>query len=113
MSATDSLLEIEQASALHTLPDHPLFEGLSDRHREILGRCAMRAMFRAGEKVVETGETADCFYLILSGSVRLETPGGRKPLPIKTIGTGDILGWSWLFPPDFWHFDAIVSEPTA
>ncbi|HEY3857639.1 MAG TPA: Crp/Fnr family transcriptional regulator [Verrucomicrobiae bacterium] len=112
MSATETILESEQTSALNSLPEHPLFEGLSDRHREILARRSMRVRFRRGEKVVETGETANCFYLILSGSIRLETPGGRKPLPIKTIGAGDILGWSWLFPPDFWHFDAIVSEPT-
>jgi hypothetical protein len=112
MSATETVLEAEQASTLTPLPDHPLFEGLSDRHLQILAGCSMRDKFRTGEKVVETGETANCFYLILSGTISLETPGGRKPLPIKTIGAGDILGWSWLFPPDFWHFDAVVGEPT-
>ncbi len=112
MSATDTVLETEPTSDLNTLPDHPLFEGLSDRHREILGKRAMRAKFRAGEKIIETGETANCFYLLLSGTVTLQTPGGRKKLPTKTIGTGDILGWSWLFPPDFWHFDAVVTAPT-
>jgi hypothetical protein len=23
------------------------------------------------------------------------------------------LGWSWLFPPYYWHFDARVLEPTT
>ena len=112
MSATETISEVEQAPTLSSLPDHPLFEGLSDQHRQILAKRSMRAKFRAGEKVVETGETANCFYLILSGSIILKTPGGRTPLPIKTLHAGDILGWSWLFPPDFWHFDAVVSEST-
>jgi hypothetical protein len=112
MSAIETASEIENCLAADSLPDHPLFEGLSDRHRQILAGCSMRESFRTGEKVVETGETANCFYLILSGTVALETPGGRTRLPVKTIGAGDILGWSWLFPPDFWHFDATAGEPT-
>jgi CRP/FNR family cyclic AMP-dependent transcriptional regulator len=103
---------VERSCSTESLPDLPLFEGLNDRHREILAECSMHASFRAGEKVVETGEPADCFYLIISGSIGLEAPGGRAPLPIKNIGAGDILGWSWLFPPDCWHFDAIAGEPT-
>jgi hypothetical protein len=23
------------------------------------------------------------------------------------------MGWSWLFPPHYWHFDARVLEPTT
>jgi hypothetical protein len=26
--------------------------------------------------------------------------------------TGDVLGWSWLFPPYFWRFDARTLDPT-
>jgi CRP-like cAMP-binding protein len=31
---------------------------------------------------------------------------------LETLGPGEILGWSWLFPPYRWHFDARASEPT-
>ncbi len=34
-------------------------------------------------------------------------------MPIQIIGPGDVLGWSWLFPPFFWHFDAWVVQPTT
>lgn len=112
MSAILTASPVEQTCSTELLPDLPLFDGLSDRHRQILAECSMHASFRAGEKVVEAGEPADCFYLIINGSISLEALGGRAPMPIKTISAGDILGWSWLFPPDFWHFDAVAGEPT-
>jgi CRP/FNR family cyclic AMP-dependent transcriptional regulator len=31
---------------------------------------------------------------------------------IQIIGAGDVLGWSWLFPPFCWHFDARAVKPT-
>ena len=30
----------------------------------------------------------------------------------ETIGDDDVLGWSWLFPPYYWHFDARATKPT-
>jgi CRP/FNR family transcriptional regulator, cyclic AMP receptor protein len=30
----------------------------------------------------------------------------RGPVTIETIDAGEVLGWSWLFPPYRWHFDA-------
>ena len=34
------------------------------------------------------------------------------PAPFQTIGDGDVLGWSWLFPPFYSHFGARALEPT-
>jgi hypothetical protein len=31
---------------------------------------------------------------------------GRGALTIETIDDGEVIGWSWLFPPHRWHFDA-------
>ena len=31
---------------------------------------------------------------------------------IQSLGPGEPLGWSWLFPPYRWHFSARVVEPT-
>jgi CRP/FNR family cyclic AMP-dependent transcriptional regulator len=94
-----------------TLPEHPLFTGLAVQFRQILAECGMRADFEAGDKVVGAGEPANGFYLVIHGSIDLETPGLRTPSRVQTIGTGDILGWSWLFPPYFWHFNALAREP--
>jgi CRP-like cAMP-binding protein len=36
-----------------------------------------------------------------------------KPLAIEMIGPGDLLGWSWMFPPYTWQFSARAIEPTT
>jgi CRP-like cAMP-binding protein len=95
-----------------TLPEHPLFAGLPVQFRQILAECAMRADFEAGDKVVEAGQPASCIYLVVHGSIDLETPGLQAPTRVQTLREGDILGWSWLFPPYFWHFNALAQEPT-
>jgi CRP-like cAMP-binding protein len=43
--------------------------------------------------------------------VILESSGGLgDPVVIDTIGAGDLLGWSWMFPPHTWHFTARAVE---
>ncbi|MGC9942903.1 MAG: hypothetical protein ABSE48_13805, partial [Verrucomicrobiota bacterium] len=35
-----------------------------------------------------------------------------EAVPIQTLGPGDLLGCSWLFPPHSWQFDARAIAPT-
>jgi CRP-like cAMP-binding protein len=53
------------------------------------------------------GEDAEHFFILLSGQINLEleTPG-NKTHTIQSLKPGDILGWSWLFPPNAWNYDA-------
>jgi CRP/FNR family cyclic AMP-dependent transcriptional regulator len=104
--------DVERPFTGDSLPDHPLFGELTGRHRHILAECSMRASFDANEVVVEIGKPANCFYLVISGSIALETPGNHTPFRVQAIGPGDILGWSWFFPPYYWHFNAVAEEPT-
>jgi len=30
----------------------------------------------------------------------------RGPVTIETVDPGEVIGWSWLFSPYRWHFDA-------
>ena len=30
----------------------------------------------------------------------------RGAIVVETLDPGEIVGWSWLFPPYVWHFDA-------
>ncbi len=70
--------------------------------------------FETGQTIFQEGCPANRFYLILSGSVVLESelaePG--KMLPVQTLGAGENLGWSWLFPPYLMHLSARALEPT-
>lgn len=96
------------------LAEHPFLKGLSPHQVRLLADCAMVTRFQPGEVIFREGDPANRFYLILSGKVAIESQGrdsGRKV--IQTIGAGDVLGWSWLFPPYYWHFDARALEVTA
>jgi CRP/FNR family transcriptional regulator, cyclic AMP receptor protein len=92
---------------------HPFLEGMSPHQYRILSDCAMQTHFGAGELIFREGEPANRFYLIQHGSVALESQSkDQGRLRIQVLGAGDVLGWSWLFPPYFWHFDARTLEPT-
>ena len=60
------------------------------------------------------GAPAERFYLIREGAVALEVDApGRGPLVIETLHEGDVAGWSWLFEPYRWQFDARATVPIA
>jgi len=90
---------------------HPFLEGLSPDHLTTLTEFAMPTGFAADEVIFREGEIANRFYLILEGHVVLETrtPDG-SPVKADSITTGEVLGWSWLFPPYIWHFTARASS---
>jgi CRP-like cAMP-binding protein len=95
------------------LAEHPFLQGMSPRHLRLLADCAMETDFRAGQTLFREGEMANRLYLIQKGQVILESPDAENgPFPIQILGAGDVLGWSWLFAPYYWHFDAHALEPT-
>jgi CRP/FNR family cyclic AMP-dependent transcriptional regulator len=91
---------------------HPFLIGISAPHIRLLADCAMRSQFAIGQVIFRKGETANRFYLIERGRVALESSSGAEIVKIDEVGAGDLLGWSWIFPPYVWHFDARAIEPT-
>jgi CRP/FNR family transcriptional regulator, cyclic AMP receptor protein len=92
---------------------HPFLEGMDRQHLRLLSEWAMRANFAEQEFIFRQGEPANRFYLIQAGSVFITSRvPGRGQVTIQTIGSGEALGWSWLFEPYRWHFDAWADEPT-
>jgi CRP/FNR family cyclic AMP-dependent transcriptional regulator len=95
------------------LAEHPFFRGFEPKYMQLITGCASNSRYGAGEYIFREGEPASHFYIIRHGKVALETfAAGRGPVTIETIEDGEVLGWSWLFPPYRWHFDARVVEPT-
>lgn len=89
------------------------FQGMGERQLELLAQDSMLAGFLAGERILSEGGIANRFYLILEGQVELESlVYEEQAIHIQTLGAGDVLGWSWLFPPYYWHFDARAATPT-
>ena len=96
-----------------TIAEHRLFKELAPRHLALLAEVAMFKEFPADEVIFREGDPANRFYLILDGEVALEsTPPDRPPVLLQKIGRDDVLGWSWLFLPYYWHFDARATVPT-
>lgn len=93
---------------------HPFFAGLEPSSIQELAGFASYAHYERGKYLFHEGERAAHFYIINEGKVALETfAGERGAITIETIEAGEVLGWSWLFPPYRWHFGARVVEPTS
>jgi hypothetical protein len=70
-----------------------------------------RAIFHVGARIFSEGGKADRFWLVREGQVALQTyVPGRGNVTIETLGSGAVLGWSWLFEPHRWMFDAHAIE---
>ncbi len=94
------------------LAEHPLLRHLDPEYVASLSECASDVSFAVGESILRQGEPAEQCYLIRQGMVSLEMPSPTEgATTIQTLGPGEVLGWSWLFPPYRWHFDARAIEP--
>lgn len=96
------------------IAEQPLVAGMRPEHLAVIAGCAQNVRFEAGELILQEGSAADRFYFLRSGAVALEIAvHGRDNLVIETLGPGDALGWSWLFEPYRWQYDARATEPVG
>jgi CRP-like cAMP-binding protein len=94
------------------LAAHPFLRSMSSDHRAVLAEAASDVIFPAGHRLFEDGGHATRFWLIQSGSISLDLQvPGQGPTKIGSIGMGELLGWSWLFPPYIWAFGAVTAGP--
>ncbi|HEY1389863.1 MAG TPA: cyclic nucleotide-binding domain-containing protein [Ktedonobacterales bacterium] len=94
------------------LAHHPFFDGLDPRFVGLIAGCGSNVQFEQDADIFREGEPADRFYVIRHGRVALETAAPHSGrLVIETIEAGEVLGWSWLFPPYRWHFSGRALEP--
>jgi len=93
-----------------TLAAHPFLRGMSRDQVSVLAEAARDVKFPARYRLFEDGGNATRFWLIQSGHVSLDLyVPGEGPVVIETIGMGELLGWSWLFPPYTWAFGAVAA----
>ena len=99
--------ESEEAQLAHQVAMHPFLRGLPADHVGELAACAGAVDFEPGELLFRQGEVADRFMLVRSGLVSLEVAEDEYHYrTIQMLTEGDALGWSWLFSPSEWAFDA-------
>ena len=93
---------------------HPFAAGMKATHLALLTSCAVATHFRNRQVILRAGEFANCFYLIESGAVSLESSAALDDqVRLETIGPVDLLGCSWMFPPYVWQFTARATAPVS
>ena len=98
------MIEVNAAA----LAAHPFLHGMSADHLGLLADAVHDVSFPARYRLFEDGGNATRFWLIQAGHVSLDLHvPGEGPVVIESIGMGELLGWSWLFPPYKWAFGAV------
>jgi CRP-like cAMP-binding protein len=91
--------------------EHPFFKEMPEPYRTLIAGCGRNMHFDAGQYIAKTGDPANQFFALRHGRVSVEMHSAeRGPLILQTLEAGEILGWSWLFPPYRWTFDARAVE---
>ncbi|MER5377319.1 cyclic nucleotide-binding domain-containing protein [Streptomyces sp. NPDC002553] len=84
-----------------------LLTALPPPQRQRLMTLAREVSFPEDSRIFEAGGRADRFWVIRSGAVSLDQQVTTvQRVVVATLGAGDLLGWSWLFPPYHWDFGA-------
>lgn len=96
------------------LKENPLFKGMQKEHIDLLLGCASAVQFSAEDVLFRQKEEADKFYIVCDGQLAVEIDtADRGKVTIQTVQKDGVLGWSWIFPPYVWHFDARATEVTS
>jgi CRP-like cAMP-binding protein len=110
---TKTTMQIETEPMATRVALHPFLAGMNHEQLALLTDCAIPVHFKTDQMIFREGEMANRFYLVERGKIVLESIGRHAaPVLVDTIGAGDLLGWSWMFPPYVWHFTARATEPT-
>lgn len=95
------------------LAEHPFFKGMDPGYLAFIAGCGRNVQFQPGAYVRREGQEANEFYAIREGTVAVEVfVPGRGPMTLQTLHSGDVFGWSWIFPPYKWVFDTRAVELT-
>jgi len=89
-----------------------LLTALPPPQRQRLMTLAREVSFPEDARIFEAGGTADRFWILRSGEVSLvQQVTSLRRVTVAGLGSGDLLGWSWLFPPYRWDFGAEAFSP--
>jgi len=87
--------------------------GIDPDFVELLTWGAKEMSYERGDILFMAGEPADRFFLLEYGSVALEfaIPEDRHT-STQRVGSGEVVGWSWMTAPYRYTSDARVLQPT-
>jgi CRP-like cAMP-binding protein len=89
-----------------------LLRAVPPEYRDRMMTLAREVSFPQDARVFEERGTADRFWVIRSGAITLDLSlPNERTVTVETLGPGDLLGWSWMFPPYEWDFGAEALSP--
>jgi len=93
------------------LADYQPLSRLNAASLEAIAQHSTVMQFDAGARMLRTGNTADTMYVLRHGKVAVEVLNGAGgSLVIETLGSGDVVGISWMLPPYRLAFDVRCIE---
>ena len=78
------------------LAAQPVLLDLEPADIDLMAGCAGDQVFEAGTFLAREDEPANHFFIVREGKAALEIQAPTGSLLIETIGSGDLVGWSWL-----------------
>ena len=94
------------------LAAQPFLRGMPPAQLQALARLCDHVTVPAG-RLFEEGAAAGRFWIIDAGQVTLDASvPGRGRVTIETLGRSDVVGLSWMQPPNQWRFGAVATQPT-
>ena len=96
------------------LMSHPFFSEMGEDLVDYISGCAKNAHFGPNQLLTKEGDPADQFYVINKGLVTIEIHHPIKgSMKIRTLRPGEIVGFSWIFPPYRYFFNVRAEEHTS
>ncbi len=96
------------------LKELSFFKDMSGEMLEYIAGCGQNMHFAPNEFMGRENEAADFLYVIKKGNVAIQVIHPIKgPLTIRTLGSGELAGFSWIIPPYRLQFDIKALEHTS
>lgn len=94
------------------LAAQPFLRGMPADQLDVLAKLSRHVQVPAGHRLFDESTTADQFWIIDAGQVRLDASvPGRGRVTIETLGRSAVVGLSWMHPPYQWRFGATATQP--
>ena len=88
------------------------FGNLPDKYLQLIASFGKISDLSEDSFLAREGTEADQFYVVLSGKLAINIfHPTNGDITVQTIGKGELLGWSWLFPPHMWAFNIKTLKP--
>ncbi len=87
--------------SIEKLRNFELFRDLTDNELKDISEIAAKKEYEAGKNIFNERASANKFYIVSKGRVviNMKADGGLGHLPIDTIESGDVFGWSAIIEP--------------